>query len=102
MGLIYLETDEDLGLMTFTGQKKHLEWVGKEKSQKSAVNTEAGVQPITLETIRSQGRVTAVELGKETGKSRWSCACAGGIVRTLYRVLTKMFLQDKCIALIDR
>lgn len=43
MGLIYLETDEDLGLMTLTGQKKHLEWVGKEKSQKSVVNTEAGV-----------------------------------------------------------
>lgn len=50
MGLIYLETDGDLGLMTLTGQKKHLEWVGKEKGQTSAVNTEAGVQPITSET----------------------------------------------------
>lgn len=79
-----------------------MEWVGKEKSQKSAVNTEAGLQPITLDTIRSQGKVTAVELGKETGRSRLSCARAGRIVRTLYRVLTKIFLQDKCITLINR
>lgn len=28
-GLIYLETDVDLGLMKLTREKQHLEWVGK-------------------------------------------------------------------------
>lgn len=70
MGSIYLETDENLAL---TGQKKHLEWVGKEKSQKSAVSTEAGIHPITIETIKSQGRVTAVELERATEKQILVC-----------------------------
>lgn len=53
--LISLGTDKDLGLMKLTRQKKHLERVGKEKGWKSSVNAEAGVQPVTLETIKSQG-----------------------------------------------
>lgn len=52
-GLIYLETDEDLALMKLTRVKKHLAWVGKGKGWKSAVNSEAGVQPGTSETIKA-------------------------------------------------
>lgn len=33
--LIYLETDEDLGIMKLTREKQHLAWVGKGKGGKS-------------------------------------------------------------------
>lgn len=70
---------------------------GKGEGWEVAVNTEVGVQPVPLETIKSQERVTAVELDKEAeGSRRWHTR-AGGSVRKVHAYVQKYLPRTRLL-----